>query len=161
MKGQSVVLCLLVALGSIVTASAEGSGWVLNLERSALVERTASQPLAAKAQLMLVTTGVAPKGREGQLALNGNELSYNAELQFSAKLDGRDYPIHGSTLGDSIAIDVADDESIRSTIKANGNKVASFSRSFSSDAQTMVVTARYFGAEGRVEARERLIFERR
>jgi hypothetical protein len=161
MKGQTVVLCLLIALGSIVTANAEGSGWVLNLERSTLIETATSQPLTAKAQLMLVTTGVAPKGREGQLALNGDELSYNAELRFSAKLDGRDYPIHGSNLGDSIAIDVAGDESVRSIIKSNGNKVVSFSRSFSSDAQTMVVTARYFGAEGQVAARERLIFERR
>lgn len=80
MKEQTVVLCLLIALGSIVTANAEGSGWVLNLERSTLIETATSQPLTAKAQLMLVTTGVAPKGREGQLALNGDELSYNAEL---------------------------------------------------------------------------------
>jgi hypothetical protein len=161
MKGRVVFLCALAAFGTAVTAKAEGSGWVLNLERSALVQQTASQPLAAKAQLMLVTTGVAPKGREGQLALHGDELSYNAELQFTAKLDGRDYPIHGSSLGDSIAIEVADGESVRSTIKSNGNKVASFNRSFSADARTMVVTARYFGNEGQVAARERLIFERR
>jgi len=166
MKALSYISAAILGLATAGVASAEGSGWVLNLERSALVVSAESpspavQPAATKAHLMLISTGVAPKGREGDLTLRGDELSYDAEMQFAARLDGRDYPIHGLPLGDSIAIEVQDGDAVVSTIKANGNKVASFKRSLDSETKTMIVTARYFGDDGKVTARERLIFERR
>ena len=166
MKGRNYLIGLLAALTTLGTASAEGLGWVLNRERSAMIEGSegpapAVQPVAAKALLMLVSTGVAPRGREGELTLRGDELTYNAEVRLAAKLDGRDYPIHGLSQGDSIAIEVASDDAVVSTIKSSGNKVASFKRSVAEDEKTMVVTARYFGEGGKVAARERLIFERR
>lgn len=166
MKGRNYLIGLLAALTTLGTASAEGLGWVLNRERSDMIEGSegpapAVQPVAAKALLMLVSTGVAPRGREGELTLRGDELTYNAEVRFAAKLDGRDYPIHGLSQGDSIAIEVASDDAVVSTIKSSGNKVASFKRSVAEDEKTMVVTARYFGEGGKVAARERLIFERR
>ena len=166
MKGRNCLIGLLAALTTLGTASADGLGWVLNRERSDMIEGSegpapAVQPVAAKALLMLVSTGVAPRGREGELTLRGDELTYNAEVRFAAKLDGRDYPIHGLSQGDSIAIEVASDDAVVSTIKSSGNKVASFKRSVAEDEKTMVVTARYFGEGGKVAARERLIFERR
>ncbi|NDB25617.1 MAG: hypothetical protein EB021_09285 [Gammaproteobacteria bacterium] len=166
MKGRNCLIGLLAALTTLGTASAEGLGWVLNRERSAMIEGSEGpapsvQPVAAKALLMLVSTGVAPRGREGELTLRGDELTYNAEVRFAAKLDGRDYPIHGLSQGDSIAIEVASDDAVVSTIKSSGNKVVSFKRSVAEDEKTMVVTARYFGEGGKVAARERLIFERR
>ncbi len=160
MKGRNYLIGLLAALTTLGTASAEGLGWVLNRERSAMIEGSegpapAVQPVVAKALLMLVSTGVAPRGREGELTLRGDELTYNAEVRFAAKLDGRDYPIHGLSQGDSIAIEVASDDAVVSTIKSSGNKVVSFKRTVAQDEKTMVVTARYFGEGGRVEARER------
>jgi len=165
MKGRNCLISLLAVLITLGTASAEGLGWVLNRERSAMIEGSegpapAVQPVAAKALLMLVSTGVAPRGREGTLTLRGDQLTYNAEVRFAAKLDGRDYPIHDLSQGDSIAIEVAND-AVVSTIKSSGNKVVSFKRTVAEDEKTMVVTARYFGEGGRVAALERLIFERR
>lgn len=157
------LLTVLVAV-SVSTAKAESAGWTLNLERSEFSAEqsiSASRSLAEKAHLMLVSTGVAPRGREGQLALHDGHLAYQADFRFSARLDGRDYPLEGLPRGDSIAIAVHDDDAVVSTIKSSGNKVASFKRTQGNDARTMVITARYFDDNGRVSASERLIFERR
>lgn len=167
MKGQMRFLALgaiLVTL-TIPAALAEGTGWVLNLEKSALVDDghqvgDALGPVPAKAGLMLASTGVAPRGHEGALKLKGNELTFEAGVRFTAKLDGRDYPISGLPVGDTIAIELAGEDEVVSTIKSGGAKVASFKRSLSADERTMILTARYFGDDGRV-ARERLVFERR
>ena len=92
--------------------------------------------------------------------LSGDELSLESEVRFKARLDGRDYPIHGLPVGDTIAIDAGDGDAVTSVIKAKGEKVATFRRSLSADERTMIVTARYYGEDGRV-ARERLVFEKR
>jgi hypothetical protein len=55
---------------------------------------------------------------------------------------------------------MGDGDSVTSVIKSGGEKVATFRRSVSADARTMIVTARYYGDDGRV-ARERMVFERR
>jgi len=167
MKGHERFLGTL-ALGFALTipvALAEGTGWVLNLDKSALVGNThelgaALGPVPTKAGLMLASVGVAPRGHEGALKLKGDELSFDSGMRFTAKLDGRDYPIAGLPVGDTIAIELAEDDQVVSTIKSAGTKIASFKRSLSDDERTMVVTARYFGDDGRV-ARERLVFERR
>jgi hypothetical protein len=93
--------------------------------------------------------------------MKNNELSYSADLRFNAKLDGRDYPLEGLSNGDSIAIAVQEDDKVISTIKASGNKVATFKRSLGNDARTMIISARYFDDNGRVSVSERLVFERR
>lgn len=160
-----LALVTVVSALTLPAALAEGTGWVLNLDKSALVDNghqvgDALGSVPAKAGLMLASTGVAPRGHEGALKLNGDELSFESGVRFTAKLDGRDYPISGLPVGDTIAIQVAGEDEVVSTIKAGGAKVASFKRSLSADERTMIVTARYFGDDGRV-ARERLVFERR
>ena len=112
------------------------------------------------ASVVLASTGVAPRGLERSLVLSGDELSLESEVRFKARLDGRDYPIHGLPVGDTIAIDMGDGDAVTSVIKAGGEKVATFRRSLSEDQRTMIVTARYYGDGGRV-AREKLVFERR
>lgn len=149
-----------------LAAVADTSGWVLNAERSSWLasgsdQATAALPPTAKANLMLVSTGIAPKGHRADLALRNDLLSYNADIQFAAKLNGLDFPVRGLEVGDSIAIALEDDQSVVSTIKSAGNKVASFKRSLGSNPKTMVVTARYFGKDGRVTGSERLVFELR
>jgi hypothetical protein len=110
--------------------------------------------------LVLASTGIAARGLERTLVLSGDELSLESEVRFKARLDGRDYPIHGLPMGDTIAIDTGDGDAVTSVIKAGGEKVATFRRSLSEDQRTMIVTARYFGENGRV-AREKMVFERR
>ena len=167
MKKIAVFIGIFVALGALTVSpvKADGNGWTLNLERSELAARVPlgdqQQALSEKTRLMLVTTGIAPRGHEGRLALKNNELSYAADLRFSARLDGRDYPLEGLSHGDSIAIAVQEDDKVISTIKASGNKVATFKRSLGSDAKTMIISARYFDNDGGVSVSERLIFERR
>ena len=166
MKKSSILLSIITCLCSVAASAihAEGAGWTLNLERSEIAGEMASPEsltLAEKAHLMLVSTGIAPRGKEGQMALQEGLLSYQADLRFQARLDGRDYPLDGLQHGDSIAIAVHDDDAVVSTIKSGGNKVASFKRTMDKDAQMMVITARYFDDRGRVAARERLIFEQR
>jgi hypothetical protein len=110
--------------------------------------------------LVLASTGIAARGLERTLVLSGDELSLESEVRFKARLDGRDYPIHGLPMGDTIAIDTGDGDAVTSVIKAGGEKVATFRRSLSEDQRTMTVTARYYGENGRV-AREKMVFERR
>jgi hypothetical protein len=152
----------LAALAPLAAAQ-EPAGWILNVEKSAFVENRETMQSAlgpVQAGLMLASTGVAPRGHEQSLVLEGDQLSFEADVRFKAKLDGRDYPISGLPVGDTIAITVGSDDEVVSTIKSAGAKVASFRRSVSADERTMVLTARYFGSDGRV-ARERLVFERR
>ncbi len=167
MKKIAVVIGIFAALGALTVSpvKADENGWTLNLERSELAARVpigeGQQGLSEKARLMLVTTGIAPRGHEGHLAMKNNELSYSADLRFNAKLDGRDYPLEGLSNGDSIAIAVQEDDKVISTIKASGHKVATFKRSLGNDARTMIISARYFDNNGRVSVSERLVFERR
>lgn len=167
MKGRIWTLGLIAVVVSLLTskADAQGPGWVLNLEKSAFAET--AEPMRARlgaapehTGLILASTGVAPRGLEKALVLTGDQLTFNSDVQFTARLDGRDYPISGLPAGDTIAIKIGGDADVVSTIKAGGSKVARFERSLSADEKTLIVTARYFGEDGQV-ARERLIFEKR
>lgn len=163
MKGQlhrmglSALLCFAAATGA---HAQEPTGWALNHDKSELAARAAAGAPALPTGLVLASTGVAPRGLERSLVLSGDELSLESEVRFKARLDGRDYPIHGLPVGDTIAIDMGDGDAVTSVIKAGGEKVATFRRSLSEDQRTMTVTARYYGDGGRV-AREKLVFERR
>lgn len=163
MKGhiRRIALAAVLALSSVHGAQGqEPTGWALNHGKSELVARTADGAPALPTGLVLASTGVAPRGLERALVLSGDELSLESEVRFKARLDGRDYPIHGLPVGDTIAIDTGDGDAVTSVIKAGGAKVATFRRSLSADERTMIVTARYYGDGGRV-AREKLVFERR
>jgi hypothetical protein len=168
MKGRnwlSGIASLALAALAPLAAAQDPAGWVLNVEKSAFVEnRDALQTvlglIPAQTGLMLASTGVAPRGHEHALVLEGDQLSFEADVRFKAKLDGRDYPISGLPVGDTIAITVGSDDEVVSTIKSAGAKVASFRRSLSADERTMILTARISVSDGQV-ARERLVFERR
>ena len=171
MKGQNrlsglvstALATLALAALAPLAAAQEPAGWILNIEKSAFAENREAMQSALgpiHAGLMFASTGVAPRGHEQSLVLEGDQLSFDADVRFKAKLDGRDYPISGLPVGDTIAIAVGSDDEVISTIKSAGAKVASFRRSLSADERTMVLTARYFGSDGQV-ARERLVFERR
>ena len=154
-------LSALLVFAAAGTQAQEPTGWTLNLDRSELTARTAvAGPATLPTGLVLASTGIAARGLERTLVLSGDELSLESEVQFKARLDGRDYPIHGLPMGDTIAIDTSDGDAVTSVIKAGGVKVATFRRSFSEDQRTMIVTARYFGENGRV-AREKMVFEQR
>ena len=154
----TALLCLAAAAGA---HAQEPTGWTLNPVRSELTARTAvAGPATLPTGLVLASTGIAARGLERTLVLSGDELSLDSEVRFKARLDGRDYPIHGLPMGDTIAIDTGDGDAVTSVIKAGGEKVATFRRSLSEDQRTMIVTARYYGENGRV-AREKMVFERR
>lgn len=163
MKGQlhrmglSALLCVAAATGA---HAQEPTGWALNHDKSERAVRTAMGAPALPTGVVLASTGVAPRGLERALVLSGDELSLESEVRFKARLDGRDYPIHGLPVGDTIAIDTGDGDAVTSVIKSGGEKVATFRRSLSEDQRTMIVTARYYGEDGRV-AREKMVFERR
>jgi hypothetical protein len=163
MKGHlhRIGLSALLFFAAAATQAQEPTGWTLNLDRSELTARTAvAGPATLPTGLVLASTGIAARGLERTLVLSGDELSLESEVQFKARLDGRDYPIHGLPMGDTIAIDTSDGDAVTSVIKAGGVKVATFRRSLSEDQRTMIVTARYFGENGRV-AREKMVFEQR
>ena len=163
MKGSlhRIGLSALLVFAAAATQAQEPTGWTLNLDRSELTARTAvAGPATLPTGLVLASTGIAARGLERTLVLSGDELSLESEVRFKARLDGRDYPIHGLPMGDTIAIDTGDGDAVTSVIKAGGEKVATFRRSLSEDQRTMIVTARYFGENGRV-AREKMVFERR
>lgn len=163
MKGSlhRIGLSALLVFAAAGTQAQEPTGWTLNPERSELTARTAvAGPATLPTGLVLASTGIAARGLERTLVLSGDELSLESEVRFKARLDGRDYPIHGLPMGDTIAIDTGDGDAVTSVIKAGGEKVATFRRSLSEDQRTMIVTARYFGENGRV-AREKMVFERR
>jgi hypothetical protein len=156
---------LAAVLGSMaVQAFAAGpSGWTLDVADSSMVDNPARCGQCVRAspevvKLILASTGIAPRGEEKALRLEGDELRFTSNINFRARLDGREYPVEGLPFADAVAIQMRDDGDVATTVKAGGKPVSTYRRTMVSD-NRMVITVRHVGLRG-AESREILVFRR-
>jgi hypothetical protein len=70
------------------------------------------------------------------ISADGSKMSF----EYTAKYDGKDYPIKGTQVYDAIAIHKIDDPTSEATLKRAGKVVAHAKRVLSKDGKTMTLT---------------------
>jgi len=103
-------------------------------------------------------TGRAPKGQLRTYAIAGDAEKLTAKgisadgkptlVRYTARYDGKDYPITGSLGGDIISLKRIDEYTTESTQKRAGKPVIIATRVVSKDGKTLTVTSKGTTAEG-------------
>ncbi|PYN83132.1 MAG: hypothetical protein DMD87_30530 [Candidatus Rokuibacteriota bacterium] len=143
---------LLVALGvvllvaDIVSVSAQASDprigtWKLNVEKSKFSPGPAPRSNALKIEASgqgekITTEGVNAEG--GRIA-----------TQYTANFDGKDYPLTGSSVADTVSLKRIDARTTVRTDKKDGKVVQTLTRVVSQDGKTMTVTVKGTDSQGR------------
>ena len=96
------------------------------------------------------TPGPAPKSMTRTVASEGDKVKYTFEgvaadgspvsYSFTAAYDGKDYPITGSDLYDTITVKRVNDQTAEATLKKSGKVVSHARRVVSKDGKVMTLT---------------------
>ena len=143
MLARLLTPCLLVLLGTVPGFGGDNSlgTWKLNVEKS---EYTPS-PLPVKS---LTSTREASDGGVKVTSTGERADGTPIKSNYTAKYDGKDYPVTGAPW-DTIAIKQVDDNNFITTTKqANGKYHATGRTVISKDGKTMTTTAKGTNAEG-------------
>ena len=70
-------------------------------------------------------------------------------VEYTAQYDGKDYPISGSPMADTVSLKRLDANTTERTDKKGGKVVQTLTRKLSSDGKTLTVTIKGTDAEGR------------
>jgi len=136
MKGKTF-LAILVALSwlaiSIDLRAADDTlgTWKLNVEKSKYEPGPA--PKSATVKYEAVDGGYKRSG--DSIEADGKKVS----VEYTAKYDGKDYPVTGSPLFDSIAVKKINDHTAEATMKKGGKVVRSAKRDISHDGKVMII----------------------
>jgi hypothetical protein len=141
-----VVLALGVALGAdIATLSAQASDprsgtWKLNVAKSKYSPGPAPQALTVK---------VEPSGQgEKVTAEFVNADGTRTTTQYTANFDGKDNPLTGSQIADTVSLKRIDARTTDRTDKKGGKVAQTLRRVVSKDGKTMTVTTKGTNAQG-------------
>ena len=133
---------LLVALGFNVSAAAdEHSGtWKMNPAKSNYSPGPAPKSITVKIvsdadNMKLTSDGIDAAGKP-------------THVEYTAKYDGKDYPITGIPNADTIALERLDASTIRSTTKKGDQVVMTVTSAISKDGKTRTATFKGKNAEG-------------
>jgi hypothetical protein len=141
-----VVLALGVVLGAdIATLSAQASDprmgtWKLNVAKSKYSPGPAPQALTVK---------VEPSGQgEKATAEFVNADGTRTTTQYTANFDGKDNPLTGSQIADTVSLKRIDARTTDRTDKKGGKVAQTLRRVVSKDGKTMTVTTKGTNAQG-------------
>jgi hypothetical protein len=141
-----VALALGVVLGAdIANLSAQASDprigtWKLNAAKSKYSPGPAPQSLTVK---------VEPSGQgEKVTAEFVNADGTRTTTQYTANFDGKDYPLTGSRIADTVSLKRIDARTTVRTDKKGGKVAQTLRRVVSQDGKTMTVTTKGTNAEG-------------
>jgi hypothetical protein len=141
-----VVLALGVVLGAdIATLSAQASDprmgtWKLNVAKSKYSPGPAPQALTVK---------VEPSGQgEKVTAEFVNADGTRTTTQYTANFDGKDNPLTGSQIADTVSLKRIDARTTDRTDKKGGKVAQTLRRVVSKDGKTMTVTTKGTNAQG-------------
>jgi hypothetical protein len=136
------VLALGVPLMSLSAQAADPAAgtWELNVAKSTF------------------SPGPAPKSLTRTFEVNGADVKYTAKgvdaagkptlLEYSAKYDGKDYPVTGSQDFDTISLKQVDPATSVATLKKGGKLVQTTTRVVSKDGKTLTLTVKGKNAKG-------------
>ena len=129
------------AAASFVYAAEPALGtWKLNVAKS----KYSPGPAPKSGSLTYEASGDAVKRTGEQIAADGKKSS----LSYTAKMDGKFYPVTGSDLYDEISIKKIDDHNTEATLKMAGKVAANAKRSVSKDGKVMTITITGTNAKG-------------
>ncbi len=140
---NAILVILAVSLG-LWAADNQAGTWKLNLEKS---KYTADHP-APKS----ITLNIQEQEGGIKVTVHGEDAQGKpVHIEFTAKYDGKDYPMTGSTTTDTIAFKRIDANTVESTSKKNGEVVTTVRSVVSEDGKTRTSTWKGKNAKGEPE----------
>jgi len=138
----TTLLLLALALNVSAAAADQQSGtWKMNPSKSKYSPGPAPQS---------VTVKIESAGDDVKLTADGVDSSGNpTHVEFTAKYDGKDYPITGVPNADTIAVRRIDANTTESTAKKGGEVVMTTRSVVSKDGKTRTTTFKGKDAQGR------------
>ena len=115
--------------------------WKLNVAKSTYSPGPAPKSLTAKIEAAGEGEKVTADGVRGD--------DTPIQVVYTAQYDGKDYPITGSPIADTVSLKRLDANTTERTDKKGGKVVQTLTRKLSSDGKTMTVTIKGTDAEGR------------
>ncbi|HET6962072.1 MAG TPA: hypothetical protein VFJ27_06235 [Terriglobia bacterium] len=145
MKSKTLVpisaAVLWLAAASFLHAADPALGtWKLNVAKS----KYSPGPAPKSGNLSFESSGDAVKRTGEQVAADGKKSS----LSYTAKMDGKFYPVTGTDLYDEISIKKIDDHNTEASMKRAGKVAVSAKRNISKDGKVMTITITGTNAKG-------------
>jgi hypothetical protein len=128
-----------VSLSAQASAPRIGT-WKLNLAKSKYSPGPAPQSLTVKVE----PSGQGEKGTADFVNADGTRTT----TQYTANYDGKDYPITGSQIADTVSLKRIDARTTERTDKKGGTVAQTLRRVVSQDGKTMTVTVKGTNAQG-------------
>src|SRR5690349_5696167 len=143
---------ILLVLGTGLYAADPAAGtWKLNLAKSKFSPGPTSQSAT-------ITYEETPDGikRTGEtVAADGSKTSF----EYTARYDGKEYPVTGSDLYDGISFKKIDDRTVTATLKKGGKVVSTARRMVSRDGKLLTITVTGTNAQGQ-KVRNVLVYDK-
>jgi hypothetical protein len=146
MKKETTFLSVLATLlwlglsSNLLAADASLGTWKLNLEKS----KYSPGPAPKSAPSTLEAAEGAVKRTGESVDAEGKKTSYT----WTAKYDGKDYPVTGSDRYDAVSLKRIDDHSSEIALKKSGKVITSGKRTISKDGKVMTMTISTTNAKG-------------
>ena len=136
----SAVVVWFAAASFVYAADPALGTWKLNVAKS----KYSPGPAPKSGSLTCEASGDAVKRTGEQIAADGKKSS----LSYTAKMDGKFYPVTGTDLYDEISIKKIDDHNTEAAMKRGGKAAVSAKRSVSKDGKVMTITITGTNAKG-------------
>ena len=115
--------------------------WKLNVSKSKYDPGPAPKSLTAKIEAAGEGEKLTADGVRGDDSI--------IRVEYTAQFDGKDYPISGSPMADTVSLKRLDANTTERTDKKGGKVVQTLTRKVSSDGKTATITIKGTDAEGR------------
>jgi len=145
MKGKTLVsisaaVVWFAATSFLYAADPALGTWKLNVAKS----KYSPGPAPKSSTVTYEAVGDAGKRTGEGIAADGKKTGFS----YTAKFDGKDYPVTGSESFDAISIKKIDDHNSEGTLKKAGKVVSTVKRNVSKDGKVMTLTAAGTNANG-------------
>jgi hypothetical protein len=125
---------------TLCAADATIGTWTLNVAKS----QYSPGPAPKSATITYEETADGIKRTGQSVDADGNTASF----EYTAKYDGKDYPVSGSDAYDTIALKRINDRTVEATLKKSGKVVSTARRIVSADGKVMTLTITGTNAKG-------------
>ena len=140
MRYAELAFALLGLAATLIAADPAIGTWKLNPTKSAYVP--GPKPKSATITYEETADGIKRTGESADAEGKASSFTY------TAKYDGKDYPVSATDLYDTISIKRINDHTVESTLKKSGKVVRKARRVVSKDGRTMTLTINGTNAQG-------------
>jgi hypothetical protein len=140
MRYAKLAFALVGFAATLIAADPSVGTWKLNTAKS----KYSPGPAPKSATITYEETADGIKRMGESVDADGNKTSF----EYTAKYDGKDYPVTGSDTIDMIALKRINDRSTEATLKKSGKVVSTARRVVSKDGKTLTLTITGTNAKG-------------